>query len=380
MSCLVLGSRSRIANAIVRGLGSRGVTVFTADTIAITRSSLSRFVSRHYTYTSLQQSESLFWDDLRHIFEASSAKVLLTGDFSLYNYLIRNKDRLDNNIRFFAPDVEQVESLATKDRLIDVAAAMDVLTPKSVLVHDLNETLELCRDLPFPVLVKPVDECHGRGISVAADLECLLSRIPKYDREKLAAGLVVQEFIEGHNFGAAVVMENGEFRAGLCYRQIHQQPVSGGTPTLTETSDFSAPVEMLGKILARHKWHGLCQADFIVGKATGKVYLIDINPRMFGALFTSVAAGINFPYLLYQMSQGLSGEPGPGFGQKVRTVWIEGEAKRLLGDLLHLRKFAKATNFCEYKLGTQIEDWAFGDFKPFLLAPLWYLAQMASRS
>ena len=379
MSALVVGSRSRISNAIVRGLGVSGVEVFTADTAKLTRSGCSKFTSRHFTYRSPLQSEESFFTDLLNIIKISGAEVLLPGDVWLYNYLIKNQDRIGSAIKFVSPNLEQIEQVATKDRLIDLARKMDFLTPLSIVVHSREDLLRKGSGVSFPVIIKPVNEYHGRGIAFASNTEELLSKISGYSSQRQAAGLVVQKFIDGDNYGVGMILGHGEPCAGLCYKQTHQQPVSGGAPTLTESSEFDEPMEILAGILKRLNWHGLCQADFILEKDTGKVYIIDINPRMFGALFTTIAAGINFPYLLYLLSLGRTVEDGFAFKANVKTVWLEGEVKRFLGGCAQIRQLIGSTRVSNYTHGTVIEDWAFHDFKPFLLSPIWYLSHLVSR-
>ena len=58
-------------------------------------------------------------------------------------------------------------------------------------------------------------------------------------------------------------------------------------------------------------------------------YLIEANPRFWGSLQLAIDAGVDFPYLLYQVAMGAVPDPLTNFRIGVKSRW-------LLGDLDHL--------------------------------------------
>ena len=70
--------------------------------------------------------------------------------------------------------------------------------------------------------------------------------------------------------------------------------------------------------------------EFKTDKDTGTSYLMEVNGRFWGSLQLAVDAGINFPYLLFQMSQGLQVVVPP------RAYRVGTKSRWLLGDLDHL--------------------------------------------
>jgi predicted ATP-grasp superfamily ATP-dependent carboligase len=64
-------------------------------------------------------------------------------------------------------------------------------------------------------------------------------------------------------------------------------------------------IEKIGReVLERLSWRGVAMVEFKRCARTGKFYLLDINPRFWGSLPLSEAAGVNFPYLLYKAALG----------------------------------------------------------------------------
>lgn len=69
------------------------------------------------------------------------------------------------------------------------------------------------------------------------------------------------------------------------------------------------------KILDHVNWHGVAMVEFKLDERTNKPVLIEVNPRFWGSVYQAIAAGVNFPYLLYEMA--LYGDVEPVFNYKV---------------------------------------------------------------
>jgi len=58
-------------------------------------------------------------------------------------------------------------------------------------------------------------------------------------------------------------------------------------------------LEELGlRLLSRLKWNGVAMVEFKKVIEEGDYRLMEINPRLWGSLDLSIAAGIDFPYLM----------------------------------------------------------------------------------
>ena len=112
----------------------------------------------------------------------------------------------------------------------------------------------------------------------------------------------VQEKIAGSVYCVAMVMNHGVLKGHVVYRQLRDYPFSGGQATLRVSVDHPEAVVHFERLLRELRWHGVCQADFLVAEKTGIPYLIDINPRFWGSLMQGVASGVDFPYLLYRIA------------------------------------------------------------------------------
>jgi predicted ATP-grasp superfamily ATP-dependent carboligase len=83
----------------------------------------------------------------------------------------------------------------------------------------------------------------------------------------------------------------------------------------------------LQSLLEHLRWHGICQADFVIDKKSWTPYLIDLNPRFWGSLVQGIASGVDFPFLYYKIA--LEGDVAPvnEFKSGVMTRWIGGDLR-----------------------------------------------------
>ena len=84
------------------------------------------------------------------------------------------------------------------------------------------------------------------------------------------------------------------------------------------------------RLLERVKWHGAAMVEFKVDRQSNVPMLMEINGRFWGSLQLAIDAGLDFPYLLYQMMNGKPvAVPNNAYCIGTKSRW-------LLGDLDHL--------------------------------------------
>src|SRR2546430_8599658 len=94
--------------------------------------------------------------------------------------------------------------------------------------------------------------------------------------------------------------------------------------TVTGVQTCALPIWILDHV----GWHGAAMVEFKV-RADGRPYLMEINPRFWGSLQLAIDAGVDFPWLAYQLAAGLTPDSVEGYRIGVRNRW-------LLGDLDHV--------------------------------------------
>ena len=85
-------------------------------------------------------------------------------------------------------------------------------------------------------------------------------------------------------------------------------------------------------------WHGVAMIEYRIDKRTNQPKLMEINPRFWGSLETAVYSGVNFPYLLYNLSINKQCDNILKYKTGKRVRWL------FFGDLLWFLNTKKTIN------------------------------------
>ncbi|MCD8570516.1 MAG: ATP-grasp domain-containing protein [Alphaproteobacteria bacterium] len=323
---IVMYGRSLMALEIAHSLGERGIEVIGCDDVDFTVLSFSRFVNKTFTHAPYAKDPEKFIDILeKHIIKnkpKDDRPYILIPVFRETPVIAHYAERLSRHIQIAAPALESIERIHPKDKLAQTAQNLGIHIPRTWLPGSEEDL----KDVDFPALIKPADDVGGRGISKVKDREELLDAYrqssARYGRPPL-----VQQAVTGKDYCLAVLCDDGDIRASMAYRNIRKFPAESGAGIVRETVDDRLFVEVVRPLFKEIGWNGVAEIDFMWDEnADSKPWLIEINPRFWAGLFQSVESGIDFPWLLYELTVKGSVPPaGPakvGQKTKVPTVWL----------------------------------------------------------
>ncbi len=122
-----------------------------------------------------------------------------------------------------------VEIAGDKDTTKRLLGEHGVPVPKGYVAEDEEDAVAIAEKLGWPVVVKPLDASHGRGILTNIRSEDEL-RLAYKDAAKFSEEVIVEQFLEGHDFRFVCV--NGKF---ICAAQRVPAFVTGdGRSTIRE--------------------------------------------------------------------------------------------------------------------------------------------------
>ena len=224
-------------------------------------------------------------------------------------------------------------------------AALDAALDKSTttaIARELGLPVPAARELPqrfagtpdsdlpppraYPVVLKPVRSkvvIDGRLASMAVAIV--------HDDEARAVTLAswlphtpVQEqtWVPGRGMGVEVLYEHGRMAWHFVHQRLHEWPLTGGASTLRRAGGAETElVELTRRLLDRLQWHGVAMVEWR-RDAHGVVHLMEINPRLWGSLPLTIAAGVDIPLGLLALARGESPGPSPAWrvGFSARNV------------------------------------------------------------
>lgn len=350
-SVLVLDAAQRSALAVTRSLGKAGVPVFTADETPTALAGCSRFSKRYFACPSPRLDPEQFVETVASLCKKQDIGIVLPMTELTTTLLLEHRSRFpDATIPF--PDLDTVDSLADKCSLLRLAESLNIPTPRTWYADTPANLPFNLDELSYPLVLKPGKSWlshHGQwrrnGVQFAND--------PHEARTILASDtafqshpFLLQECITGHGQGVFALYDNGKPLAFFAHRRLREKPPRGGVSVLSESIPVDAvQLSHARSLLDKAGWHGVAMVEFKVAK-DGTPYLMEINTRFWGSLQLAIDAGIDFPYLLYQLACDERPDPVTSYKTGNRLRWLLGDL-----DSLYLTLKDRGTCTTGHKLG-----------------------------
>jgi predicted ATP-grasp superfamily ATP-dependent carboligase len=145
---------------------------------------------------------------------------------------------------------------------------------------------------------------------------------------------IVQAFVPtDEKLMFAALYDHGRAVATFQHRQIRGNSYTGGGGVYRR-SMFCPELERVARQLLDHlEWHGLACIEYILDAETGEYKPIEINPRMWQSLPSTVRAGADFPYYYWLQATGRVDEIDAGYELNRGSHLLYGEVGHLLSVL-----------------------------------------------
>jgi len=266
--------------------------------------------------------------------QPSKPILYYNGDWDLL-LVSRFREKLRTAFHFVIPDATLVEDIVDKARFRALADKHELPVPASAQIS--AGSVPRVDHLRFPVVVKPLTRQHqtwkpltrAKVIEVesAEELAELWPRLASADVDAL-----VQEAIPGpetlietyHAYMDADGAVAGEFTG----KKIRTYPTHHGYSTALVLTDADDVRELGRQILHRLDLRGVAKLDFKRHPDTGRLYLLEINPRFNLWHHLGARAGVNLPELVYRDLVGVPRPPASKAQPGVRwcSPWRDAQA------------------------------------------------------
>lgn len=220
-----------------------------------------------------------------------------------FKFASKYRDELSKCCNLAAlPSRKALDIAFDKGKLGKFLQAREIPTPKTISVSEFQRGVKL----NYPILFKPVAGSGGKDIQQfnSADEVIIPSNYDSYQQN-----YVVQELLTGYDIDCNVLCSEGKV---LVYTIQQPLGVEAGFSPKIEKLKFvhdAAVLEVVERAMSSLKWNGVNHLDLRYSYETGKPYIIEMNPRFWQSLMASLSVGVNFPYLQYLLSSGISFKP-----------------------------------------------------------------------
>ena len=298
--------------SIARSLGRRGVPVWVVTPPNIKLASYSRYTRRTLPWPNGDgEVQAAYLLELAERYQLNRWVLFPTSDESAA-LLSKFHALLSRRFRVSTPVWDVLRWAYDKRLTYKLAAEQQVDCPHTI--YPASEADLEGASGALPGILKPAT--HATTNRFTADKawpvdsrEELLVRY-RQARELIPPDLIlVQERIPGggeSQFSYAALCCDGQPIASLTARRTRQYPIDfGHSSSFVETLDVPEIVAPSRRLLAAIRYTGLVEVEYKFDARNGRYKLLDINPRLWTWATLGARAGIDFPYLLWQMLVGI---------------------------------------------------------------------------
>lgn len=323
-AALVLGSDYR-ALGVVRSLGRKGVPVRVLASGDDRLACFSRYTSEIVEWPT---GTAARLELLRRLAVADGhVWALFPSSDDSAEFVAHHHQALAPLLALTTPPWDVLRWAHDKRLTHELAAFADVDYPLT-LYPTSRRDLERA-ELRFPLILKPAvkEEELNRFTAAKAwradDRGTLLQLYDEAAELVDPETLVVQELVSGGGdtqLSYAALAEAGEVLYELTARRTRQYPADfGRASTFVETIADPGIGEASRRLIEASQFNGLVEIEYKLDEPSGRMLLLDINPRVWGWHSVSARAGVDFPWLLWLL---LRGEEAPNAEARAGVRWL----------------------------------------------------------
>lgn len=239
--------------------------------------------------------------------------VVPTLDTEMPFYMKYHRELAAQGIGTFVPTPEQYR-LRGKDRLGELARALDLSLPRTEVVSSLEDLERAVDDIGTPVMVKGA---FYKAYKAYTGKEA----VSHYNKLVAEWGypILVQEMVKGDELNVVAV---GDGEGGSLGRVAVKKMwiTELGKIWTGVTIQHPAMLRATDRFMEQYRWKGPMELECMVDGDT--VYLVEINPRFPAWTYLSTGVGVNLPARMVRRALGLPEPGGPSAAYDAGKLFV----------------------------------------------------------
>lgn len=305
MKALVTLASTPTGLFIIRRLHQLGYKVTVIDSHSRSFESYSNGVSKRIIAPSLRYDP--------HGFAKTVISELKQEQYDLYFPVLEcgflmayYKDTIQRYTKMVTMSFEDITLAHNKDAMRAYAEQANVRIPKTYAPDSLKDAFRFLEESDTPIVIKPAVGCNAHGQKIVLDPKKAVWEYGQLVKEYGLEGRLplIQQYIKGTLVSTVNLAVKGEVKGEVVFRALRTVPISGGTSSYRETIT-SPEAELFDARLIKHfNWTGFISFDYMEEETTGKLYLIDCNPRIAPGAILGFYAGVDLVSAFSELAQG----------------------------------------------------------------------------
>lgn len=324
----VTDGQPRTALMITRSLGRKGIEVYAGEKTRFAPTLFSKYCQKAFVYPDPHAFPEQYFNWLVKTVQEQNCSVLFPMDDATLEVVMPRRKEMEKHCRMALPPDNSYRITADKKLSYLAAVEAGLACPYTVTDIDLDRLEETAETLEYPVIIKPRKSAGSRGITYVENK----SELPGKYRQvhHVYPYPMIQRYIPpAAKYSVCLLFDkSSNLKASFIQKQLRHYPVDMGTSVIQESVYYPALIEEAMRLMKRLPWVGVMEMEFLVDKA-GKPYFMEINPRFWASVQMAILAGVDFPWLLYNLILDNEVEEVHTYTAGLRCRWL------LPGDILH---------------------------------------------
>lgn len=315
----------RTAYAALRSLSRAGHTVFCCDASKYAMCRFSRY-SNGFFQVNKPISRDYVLDISRICSEMQIDVLFPSHEDALFIQKFRTD--LPENLIVLAPDYESLSHILDKGYITALAEKINVKTPHTYFPTSLEHAEKMFENIKYPCVIKTRRGNSGKGVFIVTQksegIACYTELVGKVG---LSGGSlpIIQNYIDGFVAGSCFLAENGKILSLFQEKYLLCKGGNFGTSVFREPFVSHELERSTVEMVKALNYTGIGHFDFVVDCNSGTAYLIEMNPRMWGAIELAISNGYDFPQWLVELAFDRHFVPKAEMKQKqFKCLWVVG--------------------------------------------------------
>lgn len=294
---LLLGNH-RHTITVVRSLGRAGFGVVLGQDEHTGIAQYSRYCSETWAHPKLEENEREFGLALEE-FVARRPDVSLVFPIgeSMLVYMTQNAARFPT-LKIVAPALSTVFKCLDKKRSYDTASKAGIPVPTWRLAGSVEDLHDTAREIGYPCVVKPNRSNHfffGKKAIVCRSPADVSRNFQSWPEGK--ERLIVQRYIESDRPNCHFRAIDGKLMEYYEHMVIRTDRTDETGFEIDGVSVAPTPIlrDYCSALLRALNYSGVGCVQFLTERSGGKVYFLELNPRLDATCALPYASGVDFP-------------------------------------------------------------------------------------
>jgi len=263
---------------------------------------LHQLVDKTYNLPYPTANAEALLERIEYIHSKEKLDIIIPNfDTELYNFIKINAALNRLGIRSFLPTHQNLEA-RDKANLYKLGQAHLMNVPADIIAYNISDLRKAEDNFSYPMVIK------GKYYDAYVVHTPAQAQQSFYSlSSKWGFPVIAQQFIKGTEINIACLADGGGNTLSIvCMRKLYITEKGKAWAGITiESPDLTDLAKNFAKAT---NWRGCLELE-VIRDASGKLYIIEVNPRFPAWIFLSATAGQNQPAMLVKMALGEKVEP-----------------------------------------------------------------------